>query len=100
MIRPAGKLWCWSRSAKEPTRFCSIHVLYHLVDAWDVVTAGWTKEEQGVGRYPRRIAANEPGTQLTFKFNGTTIGFYYLAAADSGDIEWSFDGSAWKRAST
>jgi enterochelin esterase-like enzyme/lysophospholipase L1-like esterase len=69
-------------------------------DAWDIAADGWTKEEQGVGRYPRRIAANQPGTELSYKFNGTAIGFYYLAAADSGDVEWSLDGSEWKRAST
>ena len=72
-----------------------------LVDAWEARAPGWRKEEQSLaGRFPHRLAGSTPGTELRFRFTGTAIGLYWLIAPDSGDIEWSIDGSAPRRASS
>jgi len=67
-----------------------------LVDAWDLNAPGWTQENTSLAnRFPHRIACNVPGTVLTYAFRGYAVGVYWLVAPDSGDIEWSLDGSAW-----
>lgn len=61
---------------------------------------GWTlREEPFYGRLPQYIEASRPGTELTFAFEGEAIGIYWAVAHDSGDIEWSLDGGAWKKRS-
>jgi hypothetical protein len=45
-------------------------------------------------RYSTTLTAEEPGAELSFAFAGTTIGLFWLVAPDSGDIEYSLDGSA------
>jgi len=73
----------------------------HLVDAQDLVAEGWTRDDASVGkRFPHSIATNKPGTELKYKFKGTAIGLFWIIAPDSGDVEWSIDGSKPKRASS
>ncbi len=72
-----------------------------LVDAWEIEAPGWTREEESLaGHYPHRLACNRPETTLTYRFTGSFIGLYWLVAPDSGDIEWSVDGSAPERTSS
>jgi hypothetical protein len=72
----------------------------HFIDATQFATPLWTKEEEKVGHLPHRIASNVAGTELTVPFIGTAVGVFYLAAPDSGDFEWSVDGSEFKRETT
>ena len=72
-----------------------------MVDAWEIPGTGWTKDPASLaGRYPHFIAASAAGTELKYAFTGTTIGLYWMMAPDSGDIEWSVDGSAPQRVSS
>jgi lysophospholipase L1-like esterase len=72
-----------------------------LLDAWESECNGWTKSEQGLAdKYPRTIICNEPDGILRLKFRGRVIGLYWLVCPDSGDVEWSVDGSQSKRASS
>ncbi|THF80343.1 SGNH/GDSL hydrolase family protein [Cohnella fermenti] len=72
----------------------------HLLDAWKVAQPGWRRDSRSLkGKYPHMLTANEPGTVLRFTFAGTALGIYWLVAEDSGDIEWSVDGSVPERAS-
>lgn len=70
-----------------------------LVDAWEIETPGWTRQDESMaGHYPHMLSSNTPGASLAFRFSGTFIGLYWLVTADSGDIEWSVDGSEYERA--
>jgi len=63
-----------------------------MVDAWTVDAPGWTKEEQTLaGRFPHRLAAGVPDTELNFQFNGTTIGVFWLVSPDAGMVDFSID---------
>ena len=54
----------------------------------------FVREESMCGRYPHYIEG-ERGASLTLEFFGDTIGLYWIMAEDSGDIEYSVDGSEW-----
>ncbi len=63
-----------------------------MVDAWTVDATGWIKEDQTLaGRFPHRLAAETPGTELHFRFQGTTVGAFWLVSPDSGMITYSID---------
>lgn len=66
-----------------------------LTDASSLDPTGWTKDPQPMeGHYPHQLTANVPGTSLDFPFHGSAIGLYWLAAPDSGKIEYSIDSGA------
>jgi len=69
----------------------------HLIDGQTLGAAGWAPD---TSRFKQGVAASEPGTRLDYKFEGNAIGVYWVIAPDSGDIEYSIDGSAPKRASS
>jgi lysophospholipase L1-like esterase len=73
-----------------------------MADAWDLPdTTGWEKDHETLARrFPHRLSANKPGTELRVPFTGDAIGLYWLIAPDSGDIEWRIDDGPWKRASS
>lgn len=65
------------------------------------LTVGWSKLLLSLcGRWPTTIGANLPGAELTFEFDGTSVGLYWMLAADSGDVEFSIDGGPWQRRSS
>jgi lysophospholipase L1-like esterase len=65
-----------------------------LVDAWELYREPWEKDSNSLaGRYPHMLVCETAGAELEYKFKGRTIGVYWLVAPDSGDIEWSVDGS-------
>lgn len=65
-----------------------------LLDAWQVSQPGWVKDSRSLkDKYPHMLTAREPGARLSFAFTGTAIGVYWMVAGDSGDVEWSVDGS-------
>ena len=66
-----------------------------LVDAPLPLPDGWTlvTDKTLCGRYPRYIEATVPGTELSFTFEGRRVGIYMMMASDSGDVEFSLDGS-------
>jgi lysophospholipase L1-like esterase len=73
----------------------------HLIDASEITADGWIHDEPTEGkRFPHNLAANQPGTELKYKFKGTAVGVYWVIAPDSGDMEWSIDGGAPKRLSS
>ena len=72
-----------------------------MVDAWTVDAPGWTQENESLGgRFPHRLAAQAPGTELTLPFAGTGIGLYWLFAPDSGIADYAIDGGPWKAVSS
>lgn len=63
-----------------------------MIDAWTVEAPGWTKEDQTLaGRFPHRLAANAPGTELNFSFRGTAVGAFWLVSPDAGMIHYAID---------
>ena len=76
----------------------------HLIDASELAAsdiAGWIRDEAAEGkRFPHNISSNQPGAELKYRFKGTAIGVYWVIAPDSGDMEWTIDGSAPQRASS
>jgi lysophospholipase L1-like esterase len=72
----------------------------HLDDATALFAPGWKKEEKKLGTLPHYLATDSPGSEFEHIFTGTTIGIYWMIAPDSGDIEWSVDGSEPKRLSS
>ena len=73
-----------------------------LLDSWLVShDEKWIKDEATlVNRYPHMLVCNVLETELKVDFEGTAIGVYWLIAPDSGDIEWSIDGSKFIRVSS
>lgn len=62
---------------------------------------GWQDKEPMLNRFFKSGAAgNTPGSELTFKFNGSIVGVFWVIAADSGDISWSIDGAPAKNRSS
>jgi len=88
----------WNTASKTPAalpvKLSANTVEYgRFVDAWSVDAPGWTREEMPVSLRAHRIASNQPKTELHFKFSGDAIGVFWLSADDSGNVEWSVDGS-------
>ena len=88
----------WNKGSTTPVALPAILAPNALeygkfVDAWSVDAPGWTREEKPVSLRPHRIASNQPKTELVYKFRGNAIGVFWLSADDSGNIEWSVDGS-------
>ena len=101
----AERLSCWLDETKSKGAYESFekqmpepltHALRmhaHMEDAWRASGEGWTKTEKSMcGRYPHMLEGLEPGTELTYTFEGTRIGLYWMMAEDSGDIWLSVDG--------
>lgn len=65
-----------------------------MVDAWAFGGHGWIRDSADLaGRYPHRLVGCPSSRPLIVPFEGSVIGLYWLVAPDSGDIEWSVDGS-------
>lgn len=52
------------------------------------------------GKLPNYIYCNEPGKEVKVDFYGSAIGIYCTSEKDSGILEYSIDGSEWKKIST
>jgi len=72
----------------------------HLIDASEIAAEGWVHDEPGGKRFPHNISSDQPGAEMKYRFKGTAIGVYWVVAPDSGEIEWSIDGSAPQHASS
>ncbi|MBR5869486.1 MAG: hypothetical protein IKZ09_00490 [Clostridia bacterium] len=71
------------------------HIGAHMDDA--CLTAEhdgkWTRVDHSLcGKYPRYLECAEPGSTLTFSFEGTRIDLFWMYARDSGDLIFSIDG--------
>jgi len=51
-------------------------------------------------RWPTCIGANEPGSELTFEFEGKNLGVYWMMSSDSGDIDYRIDDGEWQHKSS
>lgn len=77
-----------------------------LVYAVTLDAPGWEKLDQSLMKRSPHIpeikvlASQTPGTELSFRFRGPSIGLYWMIAPDSGNIEWSIDGGPPKKASS
>lgn len=72
-----------------------------LADGWELYQGLWEKDSNTLAdRYPHMLVCNTAGAELEYHFKGKAIGLYYLIAPDSGDFEWSIDGSEVKRQSS
>jgi len=71
-------------------------------DAWELPDiTGWEKDPATLaGRFPHRLSASKPGTELKVPFTGNAIALYWLIAPDSGDLEWKIDSGDWKKLSS
>lgn len=54
-------------------------------------------QESPVTPFRHILIANKIGDELTFKFTGTEVGIFDVAARDGADITWSIDGGAWQK---
>jgi acyl-CoA thioesterase-1 len=71
-----------------------------FVDFRQAEAPGWEILQRKVGLRGECLTSNKPGDELTFPFTGDAVGVFWLSADDSGDIEWSVDGSPFKTASS
>lgn len=72
-----------------------------MVDPWIAEGPGWTKDEQALsGGFPHRLSSNTPGSALTFRFRGTTVGLLWQIAPDSGQITYQIDNGPEREASS
>ena len=46
-------------------------------------------------RWPTCIGSNLPGAELTFEFEGSNLGVYWMMSSDSGDIDYKIDDGDW-----
>ena len=79
----------------------------HFVDALPLLKTStaaendWSQLDMTLcNRYPTVIGSNKIGSELTFRFEGTTLGLYFMMASDSGDIDYRIDNGEWKHLST
>lgn len=73
----------------------------HLVEVSTLKAEGWTADDKAATKFfPQSVAADKPGTELKFTFEGTAIGLFWVIAPDSGDIEWTIDEQPARRASS
>ena len=73
----------------------------HLTYAKDIPHPGWNEEEHTYWNYQQTwVCSDQPGSELTFDFEGNVIGVYWHLAMDTGDVEISIDGSPWRRSPT
>ena len=49
-----------------------------------------------MGKLPDYIWSEKSGNEFFLKFSGGFLGLYYIVAKDSGILEYSVDGGAWK----
>jgi lysophospholipase L1-like esterase len=73
----------------------------HFVYAKDIPHEGWTEEDIVYWGYDLTfVSADKPGVSLTYSFEGNLIAVYWNLAMDTGDVEYSIDGGAWRRSPT
>lgn len=72
------------------------------VDATQAKGTGWVQKDPTLLRmgFPDGEASNQPDSTLTLPFHGTMVGLAWVKAPDSGDVEWTVDGSAPQRESS
>jgi lysophospholipase L1-like esterase len=64
---------------------------------WARLDAGWNVGcQSSVDRFMHVLQCDRPGAVLTLRFKGSQVGCYDLLGPDSGDLEFSIDGGAWK----
>jgi len=51
-------------------------------------------------RWPTCIGASKPGSELTFEFEGSNLGVYWMMSSDSGDIDYKIDDGDWQHKSS
>lgn len=91
--------------------FFNLPTAARLVDAWPLVehraqpdTGAETDWSQLFlhlcFRWPTCIGANKPDSELTFEFEGSNLGVYWMMASDSGDIDYRIDNGDWQHKSS
>lgn len=58
---------------------------------------GFSIKDDDFGKY---LWSNQPGAELTYQFKGRNIGIYWQSGPDTGNIEYSIDGKAFKSATS
>jgi len=65
------------------------------------VEVGWSKLYLNLcNRWPTCIGSNKPGAELTFRFESSNLGVYWMMSSDSGDIDYQIDGGEWQHKSS
>ena len=78
-----------------------------VADPWDdgqlvglPDSSGWTRERRqaagGWGCFSDVLVADAPGAEVSVAFHGPVLGLFHTVAADTGDVEVSVDGGAWR----
>ena len=58
---------------------------------------GWLAwQESPVRRFFHVVHCDQPGPTITLRFVGDTVGYFDALGPDSGELEFSLDGSAWR----
>lgn len=64
---------------------------------WAKLDAGWKPGQRTpTDRFLHVLECDQPGAVLTLKFKGAQVGFFDAIGPDTGDLEFSIDGGAWK----
>ena len=72
-----------------------------ITNGWKVEVPDW--KSLGGGKRQRftelpLLCSTEPGAEFEVRFGGTALGLYVLAGPDAGTVEYSIDGSEFKKA--
>ncbi|MCC6445148.1 MAG: SGNH/GDSL hydrolase family protein [Armatimonadetes bacterium] len=69
-----------------------------LLDAWDTRhDSGWRKDDRlSLERFPHLLVTDRPDAELSFEFEGDTLGGYYYLGQDTGMFAISIDGKPWE----
>ncbi len=64
---------------------------------WAKLDAGWKPGQRSpTDRFRHVLIGDQPGATLSLKFKGSQVGYFDAIGPDTGDLEFSIDGSAWK----
>lgn len=67
---------------------------WNLVENWTPSISCGTRK--GFVNVPM-LETTTPGSELTFRFQGTAVGIFAISGPDTGIVEWSIDGGSWKQ---
>lgn len=65
---------------------------------WSELDSGWLGWQLSpTDKIPHLAVSDKPGSTITLKFKGAEVGVYCIIGPDTGDLEYSVDGTPWQK---